>query len=87
MTDEQFIKISFQLTYEQSVPLSSYPGMSLAEAVQLEANRELNEVIELVNFALDEDPARPGAPTLKLDRHVAPQDVTPGSVFDSRATE
>jgi hypothetical protein len=84
---EQFIKVSFQLTYEQSVPLSAYPGMSLAEAVQLEANRDLGDVVELVNFALGEDPARPGAPTLKLDRHVAPQDVTPGSVFNSRATE
>lgn len=87
MAAEQFIKVSFQLTYESSVPLSAYPGMSLEEAVRLEASRELGEVVELVSMALEADPAHPGAPTLRLDRHVAPQHVTPGSVFNSRATE
>lgn len=84
--DDRFVTVKFTLTYTHDVPLSAYPGFLFEEAVQLEVERELGEIIELINFAVEREEA-PDAPRLTVERVIEPKFVTPGSASITPTTE
>lgn len=64
--DRQVLRISRQITYVTTVPISSYPGMTVSDAVAFEHEAEMSSVVEGLMWV---EGNRPGQ-SLDLRTHV-----------------
>lgn len=64
--DHQVLKVSRQITFTSVVPITSYPGMNVSEAVKHEFEADAEDVIETLMF-IDE---RSGTDSFEIRTHV-----------------
>lgn len=64
--DRHVLRIARQITYTSVVPITSYPGMSVPEAIAYEQELGLPEIIEALQFLDEQTPGQ----SLALRSHV-----------------
>lgn len=71
--DRQVLRISRQLTFTQLVPITSYPDMTVSDAIAYEYEQELPVVIESLSFIDEQIPGQ----SVELRTHVEIQRRAP----------